>query len=177
VLPEFLRTTPGALRSANPGASVAALGARAGWMTADHPLDYGYGPGTPLARLVEADGKVVMIGAPHDTMTLLHHAEHLATLPDKRVIRYEVPLASPSGTRWCVAEEFDTSRPVCPLLDAFEEDPFALIVAAFLAGGRGRVGHVGQAATTVVGAREVVEFAVHWLEATARRPTGPISRR
>jgi aminoglycoside 3-N-acetyltransferase len=66
-LPEFLRTTPGARRSANPGASVAALGARADWLTADHPMDYGYGPGTPLARLVEARGKVLMLGAPLDT--------------------------------------------------------------------------------------------------------------
>ena len=43
ILPEFLRTTPGAVRSGNPGASIAALGAKAGWMTKDHPHDYGYG--------------------------------------------------------------------------------------------------------------------------------------
>jgi len=33
------------------------------WSTANHPLDYGYGPGAPLAKLVEVGGKVVMIGA------------------------------------------------------------------------------------------------------------------
>ncbi|PZP11235.1 MAG: aminoglycoside 3-N-acetyltransferase, partial [Sphingomonas hengshuiensis] len=45
VIAEFVRTMPGACRSANPGASMAAIGARADWITADHPQDYGYGPG------------------------------------------------------------------------------------------------------------------------------------
>ena len=62
--PELLRTTPGALRSGNPGASMAALGGRAGWFTADHALDYGYGRSSPLGKLVEADGKTMLIGCP-----------------------------------------------------------------------------------------------------------------
>jgi aminoglycoside 3-N-acetyltransferase len=43
ILAEFVRTMPGARRSANPGASVAAIGRLAEWITADHPQDYGYG--------------------------------------------------------------------------------------------------------------------------------------
>lgn len=111
-LAEFLRTWPGARRSGNPGASVAALGARADWLTADHPLDYGYGEGSPLGKLVAAGGRVLMVGAPLDTMTLLHHAEHLARIPGKRVIRYEVPFASEGGAvDWRMAEEFNTAHP------------------------------------------------------------------
>lgn len=48
--PEFIRTTSGALRSANPGASFAAVGARAQWITSDHALQYGYGEQSPFAR-------------------------------------------------------------------------------------------------------------------------------
>jgi aminoglycoside 3-N-acetyltransferase len=161
VLPEFLRTTPGARRSGNPGASVAALGARAEWFTADHPLDYGYGPGSPLAKLVEVGGKVVMIGAPLDTMTLLHHAEHLADLPGKRVIRYEVPLATADGVEWRMVEEFDTSDPV---VDAFADDYFATIVEDFLASGQGVRGRVGAADSVLVDARAMCAFAVAWME-------------
>lgn len=163
-LPEFLRTWPGARRSASPGASVAALGARAEWFTADHPLDFGYGPGSPLARLVEAGGKVVMIGAPLDTMTLLHHAEHLADLPGKRVIRYEVPFASGGGVEWRTVEEFDTADPV---VDAFDEDYFAAIVGDFLAGGRGARGRVGAAESVLVDAAAMCAFAVAWMEERA----------
>lgn len=62
--PELLRTTPGARRSGNPGASMAALGRRADWFTADHAMDYGYGPNSPLGKLVEADGKTLLLGCP-----------------------------------------------------------------------------------------------------------------
>jgi aminoglycoside 3-N-acetyltransferase len=47
---------------------------------------------------VAARGKVLMVGAPPDTMTLLHHAEHLARIPGKRIRRYEVPFATTAGT-------------------------------------------------------------------------------
>lgn len=160
-LPEFLRTWPGARRSGSPGASMAALGARADWFTADHPVDYGYGPGSPLAKLVEASGKVAMIGAPWDTMTLLHHAEHLADLPGKRVIRYEVPFAVPGGVVWRMVEEFDTSRPV---LDGLADDYFAAVVEDFVSAGGGRLGRVGSARTLVVDAAAMCAFAVQWLE-------------
>jgi aminoglycoside 3-N-acetyltransferase len=161
VLAEFVRTWPGARRSGSPGASVAAIGARADWITADHPLDYGYGEGSPLARLVAAGGKVLMVGAPLDAMTLLHHAEHLARIPDKRVRRYEVPLATAGGTQWRTVEEFETSLPVVPGL---ADDYFAAIVAEFLAAGRGAQGLVGSAPGTLVEAAAITAFAVDWLE-------------
>lgn len=161
VLPEFLRTTPGARRSGNPGASVVALGARADWFTADHPLDYGYGEGSPLAKLVAAGGKVLMLGAPLDTMTLLHHAEHLARIPGKRVKRIEVPFATVAGTQWRMVEEFETGEPVVPGL---ADDYFAHIVTDFLASGQGRQGKVGEAASVLIEAAAITRFAVAWLE-------------
>lgn len=161
---EMLRTTPGALRSANPGASVAAIGARANWLTADHPQDYGYGPGTPLSRLVEAGGKVLMLGAPLDTMTLLHHAEHLARIPGKRVIRKEVPFLLDGRTEWRWIEEFDTSEPVSERLpETFIQE----IVMAHEAAGGGRRGMVGDASCLLVEAADILPFAVAWIEAKA----------
>ena len=161
--PELLRTTPGALRSGNPGASVVALGGRAAWFTRDHPLDYGYGPGSPLARLVEADGKTLLLGAPLDTMTLLHHAEYLADIPH-RIRRYESPLLVDGQTVWQSFEEFDTSDPPgepgeLPI------DHIGQIVEAFLATGNGKRGTIGAAPSVLVKAREIVPFAIAWLEA------------
>lgn len=165
-LPEFLRMWPGAVRSGSPGPSVAALGAGAVWFTAEHPIDYGYGAGSPLAKLVEAGGRVAMIGAPWDTMTLLHHAEHLADLPGKRITRYEVPFATAEGTLWRTVEEFDTADPVLP---AFDDDYFRTIVADFVAAGHGRTGRVGDADSLVVDAGAICAFAVRWMEERAGR--------
>ncbi|MEZ0169234.1 aminoglycoside 3-N-acetyltransferase [Microvirga sp. TS319] len=161
VLAEFIRTTPGARRSGNPGASVAAIGARSDWLTVAHPLNYGYGEGSPLAKLVEVGGKVLMVGAPPNTMTLLHHAEHLARLPNKRLRRYEVPFATAMGVEWRLLEEFDTSQPVAPGLD---DEAFALIVRDFLASGMGAQGLIGEAKSVLVDAGPVCAFAVAWLE-------------
>jgi aminoglycoside 3-N-acetyltransferase len=164
VIAEFIRTTPGAMRSGNPGASVAAVGARADWFTADHPVDYGYGVGSPLAKLIETHGKVLLVGAPFDTMTLLHHAEHLAHIPNKRVRRYEVPLATAEGTCWRMIEEYETSEPVIPGLP---HDYFASIVREFLVRGDGAQGSVGEASSVLVDAGAICAFTVDWLERNA----------
>lgn len=171
--PELLRTTPGAVRSASPGASCAAIGGHADWFVADHALDYGYGPQSPFGKLVEAGGKTLLLGAPLDTMTLLHHAEHLADIPGKHVRRYEAPILVDGETVWQRFEEFDTAGPV---VDGLPDDYFASIVDAFLADGRGRSGTVGAAQSVLVGATEIVGFAVDWLERRfprARPVTGP----
>lgn len=158
--PEMLRTTPGALRSANPGASMAAIGGKAAWFTANHQLDYGYGPDTPLARLVDAGGKTLMLGATLDHMTLLHHAEHLAQFMPKRVRHYETPMLIDGKTVWRCFEEFDTSDPP----DGMADDYFATIVEDFLATGKGTRGTVGAAPSVLVKANEIVPFAVTWIE-------------
>lgn len=162
--PELVRTTPGACRSGNPGASMAAVGGRAEWFTANHALDYGYGPQSPLGKLVEAQGKVLMLGAPLDTMTLLHHAEHLANFSNKQVIRYEAPLLVDGVPTWRWFEEFDTGN-VPP---GMAEDYFATIVEAFLGTGRGRCGVIGEAGSVLVNAAEIVPFAVQWMEENIR---------
>ncbi|MBO1073804.1 aminoglycoside 3-N-acetyltransferase [Roseomonas marmotae] len=161
VLAEFIRTTPGARRSGNPGASVAAIGTRAGWVTEAHPLDYGYGEASPFAKLVEAGGKILMVAAPPDTITLLHLAEHRARIPGKRIRRYEVPFAIPGGVCWRMLEEFETSLPVVPGLD---DDYFATILRDFLAGGQGARGLVGAAPSMLLDAAAICAFAVSWLE-------------
>jgi aminoglycoside 3-N-acetyltransferase len=133
-------------------------------LTADHPLDYGYGEGSPLAKLIEARGKVLMVGAPLDTMTLLHHAEHLARIPGKRTIRYELPLLVDGALEWRMTEEFDTSAPV---VDGLADDYFATIVREFLTTGAGAEGPIGAALGVLVDAAAITAFAVAWLERQA----------
>lgn len=164
IIAEFVRTMPGARRSGNPGASVAAIGRQAEWITVDHPQDYGFGEGSPLAKLVELNGRVLMVGAPWDTMTLVHHADHLADLPDKAVLRYEVPFATAEGTAWRFMEEFDTTEPV---IAGLPDNYIEQIVTAYVASGSGHEGSIGLAPSLLVDAKPMLAFAIQWLEGQA----------
>lgn len=161
ILPETLRKWPGAFRSGHPDAGVAAVGARAAWITGEHPFRFGYGEGSPLERVVEGHGKVLMLGAPLDTITLLHYAEHKARIPDKRMVRYRRLMPSSSGPQWVEFEEFDTSEPVNEQLP---ENCFEQIALAHLAAGYGTCAKVGAATSFLFDARELVRFAIRWLE-------------
>jgi aminoglycoside 3-N-acetyltransferase len=159
ILHETMRNWPGALRSDHPDAGVVAIGRLAEWITERHPFQYGYGPGTPFERIVEAGGRVLMIGAPLDTVTILHHAEHIARIPGKRIVRYRRRM--PGGV-WTDFEEFDTGDPVADYLPI---DCFQQIGEAYLASGRGASGTVGAARSHLLDAPDLVRFAVEWLEA------------
>ena len=161
MLTEYLRTWPGSCRSAHPDASFAAVGKLAAWITADHPLRYGHGPGSPLAKLCQAGGKVLLLGAPFTSLTLLHYAEHLAQVPGKRIVRYRCPVLEEGRRVWVELEEFDTNN----LIGQWEGDwYFALIPQEALARGIGLVGRVGAALSYLFDAAALHRFAVEWLE-------------
>ncbi|MCY1083361.1 aminoglycoside 3-N-acetyltransferase [Archangium lansingense] len=164
ILAETIRTWPGAIRSDHPDAGMSAIGSRAEWLCADHPLQYGYGPGSPLHKLVESGGKVLMLGAPLETITLLHHVEHLANIPGKRIMRYQRPLLVEGERRWVSFEEFDTSDPVTDELLTSCANFFTLIAEHCLAEGGGCAGKIAQAPTYLFDARRLVKCGVTWLE-------------
>lgn len=162
IFAELVRTHPSAVRSANPGASMVAIGARAQWLCDDHPLKYGYGPESPLGKLVSVDGKVLLLGSDLDQVTLLHLAEHLADIPDKQVVTRSINVVRNDGsTESVIIEEFDTSRPV---VSAMPERFFASLIEGFLATGRASRGLVGRASSYLLPAKELVSYAVSVIE-------------
>ena len=89
-----MRTWPGGQRTGHPEAERRGGRRASGWLCAGHPDDDAYGARRPFARLVEAGGQVLMLGAPLDTITLLHHAEAIADVPRKRRGRSSVLCAA-----------------------------------------------------------------------------------
>lgn len=77
-----------------------AVGAKAEWLTKDHPFHYPYGPGSPLAKLCKAGGKVPLLGSPLSAITALHYAETIARVPNKRVIRYRYRMPVLQEGKW-----------------------------------------------------------------------------
>jgi aminoglycoside 3-N-acetyltransferase len=157
ILAEFLRTWPDVHRSENPENSMVAVGAQAEWITRDHPLNYGYGVGSPLAKLVEANGKVLMLGASLDKITLLHHAENLAKMRYKKVVHYQWPILRDGEKVWVEIEDYETGDP-------HDDYTFEELATAYVALNGGTHGLVGNAQSYLFDAEDICRFAVKWLE-------------
>jgi aminoglycoside 3-N-acetyltransferase len=74
---------PDVLRSNNNHA-FAALGPLAGRITASHPIDTPHGLDSPVGRVYELDGQVLLLGVGQDSNTTIHLAENRAGVRYRR---------------------------------------------------------------------------------------------
>ncbi len=99
ILPELGRRRPGAIRSLHPTHSVAVIGPDAAALTRDHHRVPAFGLGSPIDRLAQRDGKVLLLGVGHTGNSMIHVAEEHAGLP--KVSWYDplpwVKLRTPEG--------------------------------------------------------------------------------
>ena len=162
VLAEVFRTRPGTQVTDHPEGRVGASGHLATrLLAAPVPWDDYYGPGSPLERFVRAGGRVLRLGADLDTVTVLHHAEYVVPLPSKRrARRHRLVRDGPTGTQIRVVECLDDSNGI---VDLPGEDYFIVILKDYLATGRAEVGTVGQAASELIDAADITDFAVAWM--------------
>jgi len=75
---------PGVLRSDSPHA-FAAQGPAAAAIVAPHPVEIPHGPDSPVGRVHDMDGWILLLGVGHDANTTVHLAEFLAG------VRYRLP--------------------------------------------------------------------------------------
>jgi aminoglycoside 3-N-acetyltransferase len=164
ILVEFFRTFPGTLVS-NHVARFAAAGGRAADLLAAHPWNFPYGAGSPLDRFRKAGGRILLLGSDHDEVTFLHHVEHTAEFPHKRIVRYRVPCEEHGRVVWRDVEEVNTAAD-----GAHANWPhrfFARIVDAFLESTGNRGGRVGNSSSYLIAAGELYDFAVPLMQAAA----------
>jgi aminoglycoside 3-N-acetyltransferase len=135
----------------HPALSFAAWGQYAGVVTAGHSLDYGLGEGSPLARVYELDGHVLLLGVGHDRNTSFHLAEYRAG-------------GSPATTEVAAILE-DGRRVWREYRDiALDSERFAVLGSDFETTGAVRRGRVGQAEARLFRQRAAVDYAVGLLE-------------
>lgn len=153
VVAEMFRSWPGAQRSDHPARSVAAWGKNAQYLTENHDLSNIFGEGSPVGKLYELDGSVLLIGVDYDKNTSIHLADARAEYSSKHNCVEHSAVMEDGKRVWKAYETlFVDGEDFVEIGKAFEE---ACSV---------RKATLGNATIRLMKQRELVDFAVEWIE-------------
>ena len=150
---EMFRKWPGALRSDHPARSVAAWGKYAQYLTENHDLSNIFGDGSPIGRLYELDGYVLLIGVGYDKNTSLHLADARAEYPGKHTTMEHSAVMVNGKREWTAYETLYVDG------EDFEE-----IGAAFEKLKKPAREALGNGSVCLMRQRDLVDFAVEWIQ-------------
>ena len=156
IIAETFRKQRGVLRSSHPLHSFCACGPQASYIVDDHSLSFGMGEHSPLARIYDLHGFVLLLGVGHGNNTSMHLAEYRANFSAKRIVQEGAPLSVSGLRRWTTFDDVD--------LDSSDFDRIGEDFLQSDAGNAVRHGKVGLASCQLMPQRDVVDFAVDWLE-------------
>ena len=156
IIAEIFRRQRGVLRSSHPQCSFCACGPQASYIVNNHSLSFGMGEHSPLARIYDLHGFVLLLGVGHGNNTSMHLAEYRANFSTKRIVQEGAPISASGLRTWATFEDVD--------LDSSDFDRIGEDFLRSDAGNVVRHGKVGLASCQFMPQRDVVDFAVDWLE-------------
>lgn len=155
VINECFRKQNGVVRSNHPQVSFAAWGAQKEIITANQSLEYSLSEQSPLARLYDLEGWVLLLGVNHNNNTTLHLAEYRAQYANKAETINKAPVFVAGEKQWVDLQDIDfDSDDFIQLGEAFEKETSYV-----------RRGKVGNADALLMPVKELVDYAVKWMEA------------
>lgn len=154
---EMFRSWPGTMRSSHPARSFAAKGANAEHLIKDHDLCDIFGEESPIGKLYALDGKVLLIGVGYDKNTSIHLADVRAEYPSKRYAKESSAMMVDGAREWVTYETL-----------VVDGEDFEQIGEAFESAVSVKKETIGNAVVTCMSQREIVDFAVQWIEKNRR---------
>ncbi|HWU40433.1 MAG TPA: AAC(3) family N-acetyltransferase, partial [Candidatus Acidoferrum sp.] len=131
--------------------SFAAWGKHAQFITGNHQLENSLGEGSPLARLYDLDGWVLLVGVGYDRNTSFHLAEYRA---DGAKQEFQGAAVFENGGRtWKVYADIEVDSDIFPEIGTDME----------WENNRVLFGEVGNAQARLFRVRAAVDFAQGWL--------------
>jgi aminoglycoside 3-N-acetyltransferase len=146
---ETFRKWPGTIRSNHPTSSFSAWGKRAQEIMADHELENGLGEGSPLARMYELGGSILLLGVGYDRNTSFHLAQY--RVPGTQQDRRGSPLYENGQRVWKWYHDIDLDETLFPAIGSELEQT-----------GQVKIGHVGLAIVRLFPQRSAIDFATAW---------------
>lgn len=153
-IPETFRKQDGVRRSPHPHTSFAAWGKDAAGITQEHGLDFSMNEHSPLGKIYELGGYILLLGAPTNSNTSLHLAEYWQKNTFVKEKIWDVKIKKDMKEVWCTYRDINNeSDDFDRLFEDFQRETDYV-----------KQGMVGDAKSYFIPMREMVDFAVGWMD-------------